>query len=391
MGNNLRVAADSSHTRLFESHVSRAVATAQVPRVHSVRGRAAVIALQSLLVELSERTGQTGAMDAIDVFLGAPTAIQKTPYLLLVGLRDGVIPEAAGANDLDGAVLIYEYRVAGRGTSVFATDDVTGARTVIAPERIRTEIAELACRKLLELGAAMAMITLEGETVAGRRSVPGRWAACRMATRLRMVPKYLPLADTLDATLATLGNDTRRNFRRYRRRLEVEFGAEFVSMVEMGREEFLELNRASTNPVAEAVAIWRYESLAQIARPMFCGLRAADGQWLSLIGGRRQGGATEIDWQINLAGMARYSLSTAMRAFLLEHEVELGTDRLVFEGGTPHPMRHSFVASNAVDIVVVRVGSPVAWMLSRISRWVLPAKNFLGAALRDPELNWTGW
>jgi hypothetical protein len=391
MGNNLRVALGSSRTRLFGGLADRAAATVPVPRVQLLRGRAAVTAMQPLLVELSSRSGQAGAMDALDFFLGAPDALEKIPYLLLVGLRDGVRPEVAGADDLDGALLIYEYKVAGIGTGVFATDDMTGARTVIAPQEIRTEVAELACRSLLDLGASIALVSLEGETLADCR--PGQWGGttCRMATRQRMVPTYLPLAGTLDATMALLGNDTRRNFRRYRRRLVADFGAEFVPVVEMGREQFLQMNRASTNPVAEDIASWRYESLAQVARPMFCGVRAADGRWLSLMGGRRRGCATEISWQMNLAGMPRYSLSTAMRAFLLEYEVGLGTERLVFEGGTPHPMRHSFVDSSVVDVVVTRQGSPFAWMLSRTSRWVFPEKNFLGAALRDPGLSWARW
>jgi hypothetical protein len=389
MGNNLRVAMGPSRTRLFGGLTGPVAAMAPVSPVQVLRGRDAVLALQPLLVELSSRTGQTGAMDALDLFLGSPTAREKIPYLLLVGLRDGVRPEAAGADDLDGAVLIYEYKVAGRGMGVFATDDVTGARTVVAAEEIRTEVAELACRRLLELGAAIVMVSLEGEVEAGRRPADG--TACRMMTRRRTVPKYLPLTSTVESTLALLGNDTRRNFRRYRRRLEMDFGAEFVAAVEMEREEFMEMNRASTNPVIEGIAAWRYESLAQIARPMFCGLRTTDGRWLSLVGGRRVGSTIEIDWQMNLSGMPRYSLSTVMRAFLLEHEIGLGTEKLVFEGGTPHSMRHSFVDCSAVDIVVARAGSPVAWMLSRFSQWVLPEKNFLGAALRDRSLTWTPW
>ena len=204
MGENFRIALGSPRTGLFGALTGRAAATASAPHVQLLRGRVAVAALRPLLVELSSRTGQAGAMDALDFFLGSPTALEKIPYLLLVGLQEGVRPETARADDLDGAVLIYEYKVAGSGTGVFATDDVTGVRTVIAPEDIRTEVAELACRRLLELGAAMALVSFEGETLADRR--PAQWSGtpCRMATRQRMVPTYLPLAGTLDATLATL-------------------------------------------------------------------------------------------------------------------------------------------------------------------------------------------
>lgn len=328
-------------------------------------------------------------MDALELFLGAPSALKKQPHLLLVGLRRGVEPIVATADDVAGAVLIYQYRVAGFGTGVFATDDINGERTVIAPAGIRAEVAQLACSALMENGAIAALISFEG-------SAEVRWPlaetgiACRIATRRRSVPRYLPLAGTFESTLATLGDDTRRNLRRYRRQLERDFDARFVANVEMGREEFLAMNRASTHPLEESITAWQYNVMAEIAVPVFCGVRAADGRWLSLLGGRRRPGLTEVDWQMNLAGLPRYSLSTAMRSFLLEYEISRGTRRLTFLGGTPHSMRHSFACVDAVDVVVLR-RSVTAWLLRRLSRWTFPAKNFLGQALRDESLRWTPW
>jgi hypothetical protein len=355
------------------------------------RGRRAVGAWRRLLVEFSHRTGQAGAMDALDLWLDAPSARTKTPYLVLVGLRHAAYRGRITADNLDGAVLIYEYKVVGRGTGVLATDDVTGERTVIAPPGMRAAIAEIACRKLLEDGAKLALVSLAGDIETERPRVVDSGQsgpACRIATRKRLVPRYLPLAETFEATLATLGKHTRRNLRYYRRRVQIDFGAEFVPHVEISRDEFLEMNRASTNPLPAATAAWRYESIQQLVSPVFCGVRAGDGTWLSLIGGRRRPGAVDIDWQMNLAGMPRYSLCTAMRAFLLEYEVSRGTTKLFFEGGTPHPMRHSFACTDAVD-VIVHQRSAGAWLLRRFARWVFPQNNFLGQALRDKSLLWS--
>lgn len=361
------------------------------PSVAVLRGPRAVARMRDMLVELCRRTGQAGAMDGLEVFLNSPSARAKTPSLLLVGRRQMVQPESTSANDLDGAVLIYEYRIGGRGTGVFATDDLTGERTVIAPPEIRTEIAEIACRKLLDMGAKAALISLDGRDEALRRSTAeAGTAAARMAIRTRLVPGYLALAETFQSTLATLGDNTRRNFRRYRRRVERDFAAQFVPSVEMGREQFLERNRTSTNPLSESIAEWHYETMAQVARPVFCGLRAADGRWLSLIGGFRRDGALHITWQLNLAGMPRYSLTTVMRAFLMEYEIAQGTSKLIFEGGTPHPMRHSFTRVSVVDMIVQRK-SASAWLLRKFSRWIFPEKNFLGHTLRDEHLRWTDW
>jgi len=388
---NLRTAMDQAAPRLvLGDGWPRNVRLARTPSVEILRGRPAVAAMRRMLTDLCRRTGQTGAMDALELFLGTPSALKKQPNLLLVGLRGGVEPIVATADDVAGAVLVYQYRIAGFGTRVFATDDLNGERTVIAPAGLRAQVAQLACRALMESGATTALISFEGGPEATQRPLAEAGVACRIATRLRSVPRHLPLAGTFDSTLATLGDDTRRNLRRYRRRLERDFGARFVANVEMGRDEFLAMNRASTHPLDEAIAAWQYNVMAEVAGPVFCGVRAADGRWLSVLGGRRRPGLIEIDWQMNLAGLPRYSLSTAMRSFLLEHEISRGTKRLTFVGGTPHSMRHSFARVDAVDVIVQR-RSVAAWLLRRLSRWIFPAKNFLGQALRDKGLRWTPW
>jgi hypothetical protein len=370
--------------------------TAAEPAVGVVCGREQVVAMQGMLVELSRRTGQFGAMDWLDYYVNSPDSLEKTPYVLLVGRNSAGngLPDAlqdasaASADGVRGAVLMYEYRFAGHGTKVFATDDMIGIRTVIAPEETRVEVAEVAIRRLMGMGAVMALISLDGGLDGQARPVSEGRPAYRSARRTRVTPRCLALGRTLDETLARLGKHTRRNLRYYRRRLETDFGAEFVPEVEMRREEFLEMNRRSTNPAAEDVMDWRF-SLIERSRmhpgTMFAGLRAADGRWLSLIGGRRHGQTTELDWQMNLAGLPHYSLCTAMRAYLLEEEIARGVRKLVCQGGTPHPMRFAFSCAETTDILAVRRWSTRAWLLRRFSRWIFPEKNFLAATLREMQ------
>lgn len=353
-------------------------------RVQVLRGRVEVAAQAARLADLCERTGQPGAMHWLEYLMSTPTALQKIPTLVLMGMDAG----AVAANQLVGAVLLYEYKMAGLGTRVFATDDTTGQRTVIAPLNLRTQVAEAACRALLDRGALAAMISFEGVTVDPLETGTGLTETCSIATRNRSVPRYLPLADAVEETLALLGRHTRRNLRYYRRRLETEMGSEFVPEVAMGRGEFLAINRASTNPVSDDLAAWRYRAIQSTPGTLFAGVRASNGRWLSLIGGRRHMNVTEIDWQMNLAGLPRYSLSTVMRSYVLEHEVELGTTRLAFTGGTPHPMRHSFVCVDAVDVIALR-RSTSGWLLRRLARWLFPEENFLSQALRDDQLSWS--
>jgi hypothetical protein len=345
--------------------------------VHLARGRDAVLALQPLLVNLSRRTGQSGAMDWLHHFVNSPDSLGKTPYLILVGRERNLI----------GALLLYEYRIAGVGAHVFATDDILGTRTVIAAEPDRVPVAREALRRLMApgSGAIMALVSIDTATVPKPEQTTVA-SAYTTAIRLRSAPRYLALEPTIEATLAKMGDDTRRNFRRYRRRAELELGAEFVPHATVDCHDFFDLNRESTNPAPGDVACWRYELVGQEQpgeRIMLCGLRGRDGQWLSLMGGRRNGTTTEIDWQLNRIGFSHFSLCTAMRAFMLEHEIARGTQRLVFEGGTPHPMRFAFTCAQTVDLLAMRRHSPAAWLLRKFANRIFPEKNFLRAALNS--------
>ncbi|HEV2618417.1 MAG TPA: hypothetical protein VGU23_00595, partial [Acidobacteriaceae bacterium] len=93
------------------------------PRAGLLRGRAAISAQVEMLEALCGRTGQAGAMHWLDWKMRRPTEAKKIPTLLLVGLNANVEPGAATVDDVAGAVLLYEYKLAGCGLRVFATDD----------------------------------------------------------------------------------------------------------------------------------------------------------------------------------------------------------------------------------------------------------------------------
>ena len=80
-------------------------------------------------------------------------------------------------------------------------------------------------------------------------------------------------------------------------------------------------------------------------------------------------------------------MGTVIRAYLIEHEIEIGTDRLFFEGGTPHSMRNAFISEKAVDIVVAQRSLFVS-LLRRLAYWSPPRNNFLLQTLVDPALRW---
>jgi hypothetical protein len=71
----------------------------------------------------------------------------------------------------------------------------------------------------------------------------------------------------------------------------------------------------------------------------------------------------------------------------MEHEIAIGMEKLFFEGGTPHSMRHSFLSEEAMDIVVMNRSLSV-FLLRSFARWLHPEKNFLLQTLMSPAVKW---
>ncbi len=363
------------------------------PYFYVLTGAKDVLRMHGVLVELSERSEQMGAMDHIAVFLSSTVNENKIPCLVLVSGVESADPFGLRAADLLGAAVVYEYEILGRPTGLFVTDDGSGSRTVIAPPGERSRLTIQVCEHLVRAGATVALLSykealqpqpkdrLIAETVARSGVLWG--------SQVREMTTYLSVQRTFNLTLAQLGKHTRRNLRYYRRRIEAELGCHFVVEVRtaLSKAGFSELKRVSTHPVAERAMARRYDDLFRIEDSFCVGMRAKDGRWLSLMGGRRHHGRTEVDWQVNRGGMERLSLGTAMRSYFLENEAALGTERLYFEGGTPHTMRHSLLTEKAVDVLAMRRGLDVHMIraLAR-SNWI--KKNFLLQMLADSTIRW---
>jgi hypothetical protein len=357
--------------------------------VSIVRGRDAILRMGRMLVELSARCGQHGAMDDLEYFLSRPKFAQKIPCLLLFG---SVSPPAC-PDEIDGAILLYEYQVAGVGCRVFVADYHGGDRTVIAPPQFRAQIASLGCSTLLARGALAVQITYQTEPAASEgpfvRDAKGssRW---RRASSVRAMLGYVPLEDTYDATLANFGKHTRRNLRASRRYAEAKLGYTFVADPVMSKEEFMAFNRVSTYPVSDKLAAWRYDAMKLLRGGLFLGIRSREGEWLSVIGGRRHANGTLVEWQMNRADMTAFSLGTLMRSHLLEYEVQRGSRRLYLVGGTSHSMKFAFGMEHFVDLVTLRRALP-AFLLRRFARPLMLEETFLVQAIADPKLKWEPW
>lgn len=374
-----------------------------------VRGRDEVLSRRPLLERLADQYGQPSAASQLEYFLTLPWSLKKIPHLVLISLPPGRWNEStaqsgaiATAPIVHGAVLVFEYALKGIGTRIFATDDSSGVRTVFGPEEIRPQIAKLAAETLLRQHAQIVLISCRtncahpedlAETTV---LVPGSCSA----TQWRQVRDRLQLADTYDKTLAALGKHTRRNLRYYRRLAEKEIGVEFVPDAhgKVSESDFQNLNLNSTHPSTALEALRRLNSMRKLKDPVFFGLRRGNGEWLSLAGGwhcgsevgsyeRRWGNETWIEWQLNRVGLENLSISTVMRAYMLETLIARGTRTLAFIGGTPHTMSESFRPDWTAD-VILRRRSLTANLVRGYAGRIFRAENCLSQSLTDANLEW---
>lgn len=364
--------------------------------VYIVRGEAAILRLQGLLVKYSERCQNlSGTLLDLPYFLQKPGFLKRVPYLFLIAKRSGVPVGELTPDDLTGTVLLLEYRICGVGTQAFATNDRSGSGTLLARPEDRARVAALVCGVLMGHGAKVAMLSFTGASAAdvqrepvfrelGRKTQGTRWAV-----RHRRHPAYLQLQPTLEQTLAGMGQKTRSNMRYYRRRAEKEFGCSLVAHVEDNSDDLLRFNRACMYPISEATLLWRLNVLQAMHQPFLMGLKDREGQWLSVLAGRRFGETSEILWQMNRAGYPSHSLGTVMRSYCMEQEVMLGAKRLQVEGGTFHSMHHSFVDEEILDLVVLRSGTQR--VLRHVVNRFIPADNSLADMLKSDELYWHGF
>ncbi len=362
--------------------------------MYVVKGERAILALQPLLSRFSEICGQAGTMQDLPYFLQKPGLLKRVPYLYLLATRSAVAPSELQPTDLVGSLLLLEYHVLKVGTRAYATNDRSGRGTLLALPGDRLHVATRACETLLADGATIAMLSFLGHPSDGTRSeepvfqpLPGRRrGAMQWALQRRSLPAYLQLQATMDDTLAGMGQKTRSNMRYYRRRAERDLGCTPVWHVDAAESELVRFNRECMYPVDSATVRWRLKVSHALKDGFIMGMKDSDGCWLSILAGRRFGETSEILWQMNRKGYPAQSLSTVMRFYCIEHELQRGAKRLQVEGGTFHSMHHSFVREEVVDMVVMRSRS--RRLVQRLAQYFVRGENRLAEMLKSDSLSW---
>jgi hypothetical protein len=159
----------------------------------------------------------------------------------------------------------------------------------------------------------------------------------RIETSSMVREHRLRLSHTFDATLSCFGQHTRRNLRYYRRRAEKELHAAFQSELTFteGDQALQQLANSSFQPFPVSLAEWRKMDFLLRTQPGYfaMGLKAT-GVWLSYLVGLRVGNLTYVLMQVNHNQYPRYSLSTVLRSYFFEHEIQQGQAEIKFVNGT---------------------------------------------------------
>src|SRR6202051_5158019 len=133
--------------------------------IHIVRGCDSILRLQRVLADLSVKCGQPGVMDDVGYFLSKPGTLRRVPHLLLFSMAPVLDLERITAEDLLGAVLLYRYVVLGCGIGMFSTNDRSGRGTLVGPAALRSTMAEMASRSLMDRGVFAVLISFrDGNT-----------------------------------------------------------------------------------------------------------------------------------------------------------------------------------------------------------------------------------
>lgn len=237
--------------------------------------------------------------------------------------------------ELKACVLFYEHTRYGIGLGLFRGGDYVGESLVVAPEALHVPYVHLAAQALLKQWRIHGVsITMKAPVdrcteIMGPASYFKRFIGSE-------VQHKLPLASTYEGMLASMGPRTRRSLAGKRQQLEKSMNVQFIAALEPDQclQAMLELHGKSTPQRVTEFYQARYRLLRGKSEFFSMGLRLTDGPWLSMVTGWRRNQVTYVDLQMNDMNYKKESLSAVMRAFLLEHEIDLKQELINFVAGS---------------------------------------------------------
>jgi hypothetical protein len=321
-----------NHSRQVQTAVLTDTRAAAPVYVQRPRTRQLVVGTQQLLTYLAEirqlrrRCGQEeDRTTEPEYFIAANTLANRRPAAVLIR-QDG---------ELEACVLFYEHCRFGIGLGLFRGGDYIGESLVAGRKEFHLQYVHMATQALLERhhvhGVSLSIQAPIDECIAimGPASFTRRFCG-------REIQHTLPLAETYQAMLASLGPRTRRSLAGKRKQLQESTNVEFVPSLDPDEALKVMLALETTAMPQRITKFFQTRRKMLGTNPEFfsMGLRLPDGSWLSLLCGWRLNGITYIDLQMNDSRYKKESISAVMRAFMLEYEIGLKQTMINFVGGS---------------------------------------------------------
>jgi len=335
-----------------------------------ISGSSDLLSAAHRLEEVGRRCGQENIEARLRFLLTVPYFGNKMPHAVLLYNQK---------HELAAAVVVLEYRWRNLGLGIFVPIDPDGDLTVLSAPELQSSAASQAAAFLGQKRARAVYLVARSDGTGIRIA-----GTLPITTLHRDLRRTLPLLGSLDETLGLMGSRSRRNLRNFARRAVKEFGAVFYPQCDISEKEIIEINRVCAYPVPDWVSSWRHHSTHTIPGGFIAGLRAEKGEWLSLLGGRRYGETTIIDWQMNRIDLGSISIGTAMRYFLTEHEIAIDCKRLQFNGSTAHSIQNAFQQETVTDLLWMRPPYSLNFV-RRLWAKLLPDSNRLKTMLAGDE------
>ena len=313
-------------------------------------GRQAVLRTQTQIEALRAKTEQADEpLCSVSYFLDWCWVWSLSPAVVTVS-RNG---------RLCGVVMFALRQRLRLRLGVASAGNAAGQGSVIAQVEDRPAVIEAACRAMIRIPLMHTVVcSLQWDgyvhpgTVSAVDETKAHW--CFRETRLR-----LSLVGGIQGTMDRLGYKMRRNIRSYMRRAEHNYGCHFVPDLnsEQRREAVMQLRSQDVYTHSRQRALRQDAALGRVPGAFAVGARDAHGAWLSYVAGWRLNGETQIVWQLNNALLPQASMSTVMRAHLLEHEISRGSSAIVFMGGVSPLWSRACEPTICGDLIAIRPGA----------------------------------
>jgi hypothetical protein len=260
--------------------------------------------------------------------------------------------------ELEGCVLVQQYRRFGLRLGLARVGDSLGESQVVGPSSLRLQFVQVAANALLYSARFHAIFVTIRAPLEACVAALGPESKHRRYSRRELRYK-LPLAATYADMLAAFGPRTRRSLAGKRRQLEQSLNVAFQPEISVKKafEAMLFLRERSLPKRNQAFLQARREFQEQTPDAFCMGMHTPAGDWLSILSGWRRGGVTYIDLQMNDHNYRQQSLSAVMRAFMLEHEIALGQKTVSFVNGCSALLaRYCSQGESCTDIYLSRPG-----------------------------------